>query len=143
MESIPLNELIESTLQMAAQKDGYLGRPAEREFLTKALEKGITVDIARAALLDAARNGAIVLESAVLRDARHNLAQMAANGSRVTEAEFLSIVQEATVRAKGHLSETSVKTILLDIIDDNEYPVKTFFLKSSWLEKIRKEIATR
>lgn len=140
MESNPLPEMIEATLQMATRTGSYLARPVEREFLTKALEKGITIDLARNALLEAGRAKGVVLESAILRDARHNLAQLAGSGNRVSETEFLGIVREAVERAQGHMSDRLVQSILLDILDDNEYPVKANFFQSSWVEKLRKGI---
>lgn len=142
MSSPALAELISHTLLSVNNGNTYVPRQMEREFLTKALENGFTVDLARSALLEACRERSITLESAVLRDARHDLAQLAGT-SGITEQEFLRIVREAVGRTGGNLTETTVKSILVEIIDDNQYPVKRNLLAANWLENLKRDMAPK
>lgn len=139
MSSPALTNLISLTLQKTEGKAPYLSRPLEREFLTKALENGITVDLARSALLEACRKKSITLESAVLRDARHDLAQLAGT-SGIAEQDFLRIVREAVGRTRGYLTEATVKVILAEIIDDNQYPIKRNLLAANWFENLKRDL---
>jgi len=119
--------------------DRYLDRPWEREALRFALGNGVTVDIARQALIEMCQDRGFLLESAVLRDARHRLTVRAAARQKIDEREFLELTAFIRNKLGGRLEETTIYRMLCEIIEDNQYPVHKGILgENRWYERVRK-----
>ncbi|MCE2804778.1 MAG: hypothetical protein LW700_06140 [Gemmataceae bacterium] len=125
-------------LQARPAGDRYLDRPWEREALRFALGNGVTVDIARQALIEMCQDRGFLLESTVLRDARHRLSVRAAANQKIDEREFGEVTAAIREKLGDRLEETTIHRMLCEIIDDNQYPVhKGLFGENRWYEKVR------
>ncbi len=119
--------------------DRYLDRPWEREALRFALENSVTVDIARQALMEMCQDRGFLLESTILRDARHRLSVRAAANQKIDEREFLEVTAFIRDKLGNRLEEKSIHRMLCEIIEDNQYPIHKGILgMDDWFDRVRK-----
>ena len=119
--------------------DRYLDRPWEREALRFALENSVTVDIARQALMEMCQDRGFLLESTILRDARHRLSVRAAANQKIDEREFLEVTAFIRDKLGNRLEEKSIHRMLCEIIEDNQYPIHKGILGvDDWFDRVRK-----
>jgi len=118
-------------VKLRAYDDKYIDKNEEREILQIALQHGVTVDSARAALAQVCETNGYVLESSALTAVREMIAIQAANDGKVDEKEFNDAVALLKVRTQGKKNEIQCKRMVIEIIDDNNYKVKTGMF-SNW-----------
>src|SRR5262249_55422364 len=75
-------------VKLRAYDDRYIDKNEEREILQIALQQGVTVDSARAALATVCESQGYVLESKVLSQVKDILETFAGNDGRIDEKEF-------------------------------------------------------
>jgi hypothetical protein len=126
-------------VKLRAYEDKYIDRNEEREILQIALQQGVGVDGARAALGQVCENQGYVLESKVMSELKDLLDTLAGNDGKIDEKEFNDAVAHAKKRTQGKKKEVELKRMVIDIIDDNTYKVtKGWF--SSWYDRTKKEV---
>jgi phage-related minor tail protein len=75
-------------VKLRAYDDKYIDKGEEREILQIALQNGVTVDSARAALAQVCEANGYVLESRILQDIKQTIEVAAGNDGKVDEKEF-------------------------------------------------------
>lgn len=121
--------------------DRYLDRQWERNTLKEALAQGVTVDIARQALIELCQDQGFLLESTVLRDARHRLSLRAAANREIDEREFNDVTTFIREKLGDRLQEGEIHRMLCEIIEDNQYPInRGVFGRDNWFARV-KEVA--
>jgi hypothetical protein len=126
-------------VKLRAYDDKYIDKNEEREILQIALQAGITVDSARAALAQVCEANGYVLESKVLSEIKDLLETFATNDGKIDEKEFNDSVAQLKKRCQGKKNDIQCKRMVLEIIDDNNYKAKTGFF-SNWLSRVKKEV---
>src|SRR5213080_4482443 len=126
-------------VKLRAYDDKYIDKNEEREILQIALQHGVTVDSARAALAQVCETNGYVLESAALAAVKDMIAIQAANDGKIDEKEFNDAVALLKMRTQGKKNEIQVKRMVLEVIDDNNYKIKTGWL-SNWHSRVKKEV---
>ena len=126
-------------VKLRAFDDKYVDKGEEREILQIALQQGIGVDSARAALAQVCEAQGYVLESAVLAKLKDILETSAGNDGKVDEKEFNDAVALLKVRTNGKKNDVACKRMVLELIDENSYKVKTG-LFSNWFSRVKKEV---
>jgi hypothetical protein len=126
-------------MQTTASAGNYFDRQAERDALMSALSQGVTVDIARATLMDLCQQHGYLLESTVLRDARHKLSVLAANHGKISEKAFLDITDFVFQGLRSRLDEKSIRRMLCEVIDDHQYPIQRGFFSGNWYGRIKQQ----
>ena len=126
-------------VKLRAYDDKYIDKNEEREILQIALQAGITVDSARAALGQVCENNGYVLESRVLNEVKDLIDTFASNDGKIDEKEFNDAVAMCKKRMLGKKNDVQVKRMVIQVIDDNSYKVKTG-LFSNWFARVKKEV---
>src|SRR5947209_8613966 len=126
-------------VKLRAYDDKYIDKNEEREILQIALQQGVTVDSARAALAQVCESNGFVLESSALQAVKEMIAIQAANDGKIDEKEFNDAVSLMKVRTQGKKNEMQCKRMVIEIIDDNNYKIKTG-LFSNWYSRVKREV---
>ena len=126
-------------VKLRAYDDKYIDKNEEREILQIALQAGITVDSARAALSQVCESNGYVVESRVLTDIKDTIEIAAGNDGKIDEKEFNDAVALLRKKVQGKKNDVQCKRMIIEIIDDNSYKVKTG-LFSNWFSRVKKEV---
>ena len=126
-------------VKLRAYDDKYIDKNEEREILQIALQQGVTVDSARAALAQVCETNGYVLESRVLSQVKDLVDTFAGNDGKVDEKEFNDAVTTCKKKMQGKKNDVQVKRMVIEIIEDNSYKVKTGMF-SNWYSRVKKEV---
>ena len=126
-------------VKLRAYDDKYIDKGEEKEILQLALQQGVTVDSARAALAQVCENNGYVLESAALKAVKELIDIQANNDGKIDEKEFNDAVALLKVRTAGKKNDIQCKRMVIEIIEDNSYKIKTG-LFSNWFTRVKKEV---
>jgi hypothetical protein len=126
-------------VKLRAYDDKYIDKNEEREILQLALQHGVTVDSARAALAQVCEANGYVLESKVLTQLKDLIDTFASNDGKIDEKEFNDVLTTAKKATQGKKNDIQLKRMIVEIIDDNAYKVKTG-LFSNWYSRVKREI---
>ena len=126
-------------VKLRAYDDKYIDKNEEREILQIALQSGVTVDSARAALAQVCESNGYVLESKVLSEIKDLIDTFASNDGKIDEKEFNDAVTTMKKATQGKKNDVQCKRMVIEIIDDNSYKVKTG-LFSNWFKRVKGEV---
>jgi hypothetical protein len=126
-------------VKLRAYDDKYIDKNEEREILQLALQHGVTVDSARAALAQVCEAQNYVLESKVLSQLKDLIDTFASNDGKIDEKEFNDVVTTAKKATMGKKNDIQLKRMIIEIIDDNAYKVKTGMF-SNWYSRVKREV---
>jgi hypothetical protein len=126
-------------VKLRAYDDKYIDKDEEREILQIAIQQGIGVDSARAALSQVCEAQGYVLESKVLSEIKDLIETFASNDGVVSEKEFSDSVAQLKKRCQGKRNDIQCKKMVIEIIEDNSYKVKEGMF-NHWFAKIKKEV---
>jgi hypothetical protein len=104
-----------------------------------AIQQGITVDSARAALAQVCEAQTYVLESAVLKQLRDLLDTFANNDGVVSQKEFADTVTTCHKATQGKRTDIQCKKMVIEIIQENNYKVKQAMF-NHWYDVVKKEV---
>lgn len=126
-------------VKLRAYDDKYIDKNEEREILQLALQQGVTVDSARAALAQVCDSNGYVLESRVLSEIKDLIDTFASNDGKIDEKEFNDAVSQCKKRTQGKKNDVQCKRMVLEVIEENSFKVKTGMF-SNWHAKVRKDV---
>lgn len=126
-------------VKLRAYDDRYVDKAEEREILQMALQHGVTVDSARAALAQVCEREGYVLESSALKAVKELLEIQAGNDGKIDEKEFSDALALLKTRTQGKKNDLQAKRMLVELVEENNYKVKTGMF-SSWYSKVKKEV---
>ena len=126
-------------IKLRAYDDKYIDKNEEREILQIALQQGITVDSARAALAQVCEANNYVLETVALKAVKELIEIQAGNDGKVDEKEFGDALALLKTRTQGKKNEVQCKRMIIEIIEENNYKVKTGMF-SNWFTRTKREV---
>ncbi len=126
-------------VKLRAYDDRYIDKNEEREILQIALQQGVTVDSARAALAQVCETNGYVLESRALQQVKELIDTFASNDGKIDEKEFNDAVTICKKAMQGKKNDVQVKRMVIEIIEENSYKVKTGMF-SNWYARAKKEV---
>jgi hypothetical protein len=126
-------------VKLRAYDDKYIDRNEEREILQIAIQQGISVDSARAALGQVCDANGYVVESKVLSEVKDLIETFAQNDGKIDEKEFKDSVTTCMKRCQGKKNEVQCKKMVIEIIEENSWKVKQGMF-SHWYDKIKKDV---
>lgn len=133
------HQLIVDEIAKRTQGDKFLDQNEEREVLRIAMQRGLGIDAAKAAINHVCDVKNYVLESRVLANARRAMEAMAGQESKICEQDFLNVVRIIRQATGGFRSEEQCKKITLGIMRDaNILPQTTLF--RDWHKRTGKEL---
>ena len=126
-------------VKLRAYDDKYIDKNEEREILQIALQQGVTVDSARAALAQVCETNGYVLETKALNQIKELIETFANNDGKIDEKEFNDAVTTLKKATQGKKNDVQCKRMVLEIIEENSFKVKTG-LFSNWYTRTKKEV---
>ena len=126
-------------IKLRAYDDKYIDKNEEREILQIALQQGITVDSARSALAQVCEANNYVLETVALKAVKELIEIQAANDGKLDEKEFGDALSLLKTRTQGKKNEVQCKRMIIEIIEENNYKVKTGMF-SNWFTRTKREV---
>lgn len=126
-------------VKLRAYDDKYVDRKEEREILQIALQGGISVDSARAALGQVCEAQDYVLESKVLAQLKDVLDTSAGNDGQVDEKEFNDAVLNCKKWTKGKKNDVQCKKMVIEIIEESSFKTSKGWF-SDWYRRVKQEI---
>lgn len=126
-------------VKLRAYDDKYIDRNEEREILQIALQQGVSVDSARAALTQVCEMNSYVLESKVMNDVKDLVDTFASNDGKIDSKEFNDALSTLKKKVQGKKNDLQCKKMLVQLIDDNGYKTKQGMF-NHWYDTIRKEV---
>jgi hypothetical protein len=126
-------------IKLRAYDDKYIDRKEEREILQIAIQAGITVDSARAALAQVCEAQDYVVESKVLNQLKDILDTSASNDGKVDEREFNDAVSNCKKWTKGKKNDQACKKMVAEIVIENNYKMGQGWF-NKWFDKVKKEV---
>jgi hypothetical protein len=97
------------------------------------------VDSARAALAQVCESNNYVLESVALKAVKELIDIQAGNDGKIDEKEFGDALAMLKTRTQGKKNDIQCKRMLIEMIDDNNYKIKTG-LFSNWYSRVKREV---
>jgi hypothetical protein len=126
-------------VKLRAYDDKYIDRDEEREILQIAIQQGVGVDGARAALGQVCEAQGYVLESKVRASLKDVLDTLAGNDGKIDEKEFNDAVTICKKQTQGKRSDVQCKRMVVEIIEDNAYKTSKGWF-SNWYANVKKEL---
>ena len=126
-------------IKLRAYDDKYVDKAEEREILQLALQQGVTVDSARAALAQVCEANGYILESSALKAVKELIDIQAGNDGKVDEKEFNDAVALLKSRTQGKRNDVQAKRMVIEVIEENSYKIKTGMF-SNWFARVKKEV---
>jgi hypothetical protein len=126
-------------VKLRAYDDKYIDKGEEREILQIALQQGVTVDSARAALAQVCEANGYVLESRILADIKQTIEVAAGNDGKIDEKEFNDAVALLKIKSNNKKNDIQCKRMVIELIDDSGFKVKTG-LFSNWYNRVKKDV---
>src|SRR5262245_51944894 len=127
-------------VKLRAYDDKYIDKNEEREILQIAIQQGVGVDPARAALVQVCDHQGYVLESKVLHEIKGQAETAAGNDGVIDQKEFDLIVGNAKRMLQGKKNDVQVKRMVVEVMEDSGLnKVKTGWF-SNWYSKVKKEV---
>src|SRR5439155_23362465 len=127
-------------VKLRAYDDKYIDKNEEREILQIAIQQGIGVDPARAALVQVCDSQGYVLESKALQEIKGQVETAAGNDGVIDQKEFELIVGNAKRLLQGKKNDVQVKRMVVEVMEDSGLnKVKTGWF-SNWYAKVKKEV---
>ncbi len=125
-------------VKLRAYDDKYIDRNEEREILQIAIQQGISVDSARAALGQVCESNGYVMESKVLADIKDMVEIFAKNDGKIDEKEFKDTVATCMKKCQGKKNEVQCKKLVIEVIDDGSWKTSKGWF-SDWYAAAKKE----
>ena len=126
-------------VKLRAYDDKYIDKNEEREILQIAIQQGISVESARAALAQVCDAQSYILESKVLSEIKDLVDTFASNDGVVSEKEFNDSVAQLKKRCQGKRNDVQCKRMVIELIEENSYQDKTGVF-SNWYARVKKDL---
>ncbi|MBY0527583.1 MAG: hypothetical protein K2R98_29570 [Gemmataceae bacterium] len=126
-------------VKLRAYDDKYVDKNEEREILQIAIQQGIGVDSARAALAQVCEQQSYVLESRVMSQIKDLVDTFASNDGKIDEKEFNDAVTTCKKACQGKRNDIQCKRMVIEVIEDNQFKTSTGWF-SSWYDKVKKDV---
>ena len=126
-------------VKLRAYDDKYVDRNEEKEILQIAIQQGIGVDSARAALAQVCEAQGYVLESKVLAQIKDLVDTFANNDGKIDEKEFHDAVTTCKKACQGKRTDIQCKKMVIEVIEDNQFKTSKGWF-SSWYDKAKKDV---
>jgi hypothetical protein len=126
-------------LRLRARDDKYIDENEEREILQFGIQQGEPEDSARAELARVCEANGYLLESKAIALVKSVVETFAGHDGKIDERTFRDAVTVCKRETQGRKNDLQCKRMVIEIIEDNSYPVKES-LFNHWYRHVRKEV---
>jgi hypothetical protein len=127
-------------IKLRAYDDKYIDKGEEREILQIAIQLGVSIDSARAALLQVCDEHGYVVESAVIKQITDQVETAAGNDGMVDQKEFELIFGNIKKAMHGKKNDREIKKMIVTVMEDtgNNKVKKGWF--SNWYATLKADL---
>jgi hypothetical protein len=135
-----IKQRIVNEIKARAYDDKYIDRAEEREIIQIAIQLGVTVESALAALNQVCDEFSYVLESRVVKQIKDQVETAAGNDGRVDQKEFELIFGNVKKSVQGRKNDREVKRMIVTVMEEtgNNKIKKGWF--SNWYASLKQEL---
>lgn len=127
-------------IKLRGYDDKYIDKNEEREILQIAIQQGVGIDPARAALAQVCEHEGYVLESDLFRLIKDQCETAAGNDGRIDQAEFQLVFENARKAARGTKNDRELKKMIVTVMEDHALNrVKTGWF-SDWYAALKRDL---
>jgi uncharacterized membrane protein YheB (UPF0754 family) len=127
-------------IKLRAYDDKYIDRNEEKEILQTAIQMGVSIDSARAALAQVCDENDYVMESRLIQQIKDQLQAALGDDGRIDRKEFDMIVNTAKNAAKGRKNERELQRMVITVMEDTgQTQVKRGWF-SDWYSSLKREL---
>lgn len=127
-------------IKLRAYDDKYIDRNEEKEILQTAIQMGVSIDSARAALAQVCDENDYVMESRLIQQIKDQLQAALGDDGRIDRKEFDMIVNTAKNAAKGRKNERELQRMVITVMEETgQTQVKRGWF-SDWYSSLKREL---
>ncbi|MCS7022226.1 MAG: hypothetical protein NZ703_07170 [Gemmataceae bacterium] len=127
-------------IKLRAYDDRYIDRNEEKEILQTAIQMGVSIDSARAALAQVCDENDFVMESRLIQQIKDQLQAAMSDDGRIDRKEFDMIVNTVKNAAKGRKNERELQRMVISVMEDTgQTQVKRGWF-SDWYSSLKREL---
>lgn len=135
-----IKKRIVNEIKARAYDDKYIDRNEEREIVRIAIELGVTVESALAALNQVCDEFSYVLESRVQKQIEDQLATAAANDGKIDQREFELVFGNVKRAMSGKKNDRDIKKMIVQVMEaTGNNKVRTGWF-SDWYAALKKDL---
>src|SRR5688572_12574562 len=118
MELSDIKKRLIEEIKLRAYEDKYIDRGEEREILQIAIQLGVGVDSARAALVQVCDECNYVMETALLKQIKDQIETAAGNDGMVDQREFDMIFANVKRAVQNKKNDREVKRMIVTVMEE-------------------------
>jgi uncharacterized membrane protein YheB (UPF0754 family) len=127
-------------IKLRAYDDKYIDRNEEKEILQTAIQMGVSIDSARAALAQVCDENDYIMESRLIQQIKDQLQAALGDDGRIDRKEFDMIVNTAKNAAKGRKNERELQRMVITVMEETgQTQVKRGWF-SDWYSSLKREL---
>jgi uncharacterized membrane protein YheB (UPF0754 family) len=127
-------------IKLRAYDDRYVDRNEEKEILQTAIQMGVSIDSARAALAQVCDENDYILESRLIQQIKDQLQAAMGDDGRIDRKEFDMIVNTVKNAAKGRKNERELQRMVITVMEETgQTQVKRGWF-SDWYSSLKREL---
>ena len=140
MELSDIKKRLIEEIKLRAYEDKYIDRGEEREILQIAIQLGVGVDSARAALVQVCDECNYVMETAILKQIKDQIETASGNDGMVDQREFDMIFANIKRAVQNKKNDREVKRMIVTVMEEtgNNKVKKGWF--SNWYATLKQDL---
>lgn len=135
-----IKKRIVNEIKARGYDDNYIDKNEEREIVQIAIQLGVTVESALAALAQVCDELGYVLESRVLKDIEQRVATAAANDGLVEQREFDAVFASTKKEVQGKRTDREIKTMIVTVMERTGHNKVRKGWFSNWYTSLKQEL---
>jgi hypothetical protein len=135
-----IKKRIVNEIKARGYDDNYIDKNEEREIVQIAIQLGVTVESALAALNQVCDELGYVLESRVLKHIEQQLVAATARDGLVDQAEFDAVFASTKKQVEGKRSDREVKALIVTVMERTGHNKVRKGWFSNWYASLKQEL---
>jgi len=135
-----IKKRIVNEIKLRGYEDKYVDRGEEREILQIAIQLGVSIESARAALVQGCEESNYVLESAIVKQIKDQIETASGNDGIVDQKEFEMIFANVKKAMQGKKNDREIKKMIVTVMEEtgNNKIKRGWF--SNWYATLKQEL---
>ena len=127
-------------IKLRAYDDKYIDKGEEREILQIAIQLGVSIESARAALVQVCDEHSYIMETTILKQIKDQVETAAGNDGMVDQKEFDLIFGNIKRAMQSKKNDREIKKMIVQVMEDTgNNKIKTGWF-SNWYTNLKKEL---
>ncbi len=105
-------------IKLRAYDDKYIDRNEEKEILQTAIQLGVNIDSARAALAQVCDENDYIMESRLIEQIKNSINAAMSDDGRIDRKEFDMIVNTIKNAAKGRKNDRELQKMVIQVMEE-------------------------